>query len=190
MTGNTTNLARAILQNSKKKARVVVPTENQKKVFGIVAEDIRKGEKISISKAMKKSGVYSKSMTAHPEKITRSKGWQALLDQHLPDSLITKKTLGLLNQKKLDYFVFPKGMSDEEITEHVEGAGLKVITIRFSDKGKMAFYSIDDAVAISNGLDFASKFKGKYAPEKHMSVVAHIDVTKKKKIDEILGLTD
>lgn len=72
----------------------------------------------------------------------------------------------LLNQKQKSYFVFPKSMEDEEIIDKVNKAGFEVIVISPGDKGKYAFYSIDDAVAVKSGLDMAYKIKGTYAPEK------------------------
>lgn len=87
------------------------------------------------------------------------------IEKYLPDSLLGKKHLSLLNQKQLSYFTFPKTMEDEEITDHVISAGLKVVNIRYSDKGKLAFYSNDDAQAISKGLDMAYKLKNKYPKE-------------------------
>lgn len=72
----------------------------------------------------------------------------------------------LLNQKQKSYFVFPKSMEDEEIIDKVNKAGFEVIVISPGEKGKYAFYSIDDAVAIRSGLDMAYKIKGTYAPEK------------------------
>lgn len=72
----------------------------------------------------------------------------------------------LLNQKQKSYFVFPKSMEDEEIIDKVNKAGFEVIVISPGEKGKYAFYSIDDAVAVKSGLDMAYKIKGTYAPEK------------------------
>lgn len=72
----------------------------------------------------------------------------------------------LLNHKQVAYFVFPKYMDDEEITEKVNAAGFEVIVIRFGEKGKYAFYSTNDPNAKRAGLDMAYKIKGSYAPEK------------------------
>lgn len=163
-------------------------TENQKIVFNRVVEKVRKGQKISISKEMR--GVYSPEVAKIPGKLTKSKGWKELQEQYLPDKLLSKKHKDLLNHKQMDYFLFPRKMEDEEIEGHLASFNIKLINIRWSDKGKMAFYQTDDANAIKAGLDMAYKLKGKYAPEKHVSVVAHIDPEKKKKIDYILGLSD
>ena len=97
--------------------------------------------------------------------IKTTKGWQELMEKHLPNRLLAKEHKDLLAQKKIDYFVFPKRMDDEEIYGHVEAAGLTLIVTRESDKGKMAFYSIPDAQAKQKALDMAYKLKGLYVKE-------------------------
>lgn len=89
---------------------------------------------------------------------------------HLPIELLAENHLKLFKQKQVSYFVFPRNMKDAEIVGHVKAAGIDVITVRESDKGKMAFYSIPDTNAISRGLDFAYKIKGDFAPEKKVAV--------------------
>ena len=48
----------------------VEPTMNQKKVFDKVVEQVRNGQKVSISKAMRESGVYSESVSKIPGQIS------------------------------------------------------------------------------------------------------------------------
>ena len=71
-------------------------------------------------------------------------------------------------------------MDDEEIKDHVEAAGLQLIVIRFSDKGKLAFYSLDDAQAISKALDMGYKLKNKY-PQNTPGVAIQINMGDEKK---------
>lgn len=92
------------------------------------------------------------------------------LGEQIPDSLIVDKLIGLLNQKQLNYFVFPKKMEDEEIKEHLKANGLDTIVVRESDKGKMAFYSIDDANAIKGAIDMTLKMKGAYTEDKQKDI--------------------
>lgn len=101
----------------------------------------------------------------------------------LNDEYLAEKHASLFKQKRVDYFVFPKFMSDEEIVEHVASVGIKVITVRESDKGKMAFYAIDDANAIKAALDMAYKIKSTYAPEKSLNV--NIDVETSTEINKL-----
>jgi len=72
-----------------KAVRAVRATENQKQVFKKVFKKIGKGRKVSVSKEMQ--GVYSKSMARNPQRLIRTKGWQALLKKYLPDERLTEK---------------------------------------------------------------------------------------------------
>lgn len=83
------------------------PTENQKTVFSRVVQKVRKGTKVSISKEMRDSGVYSESMSKKPDKLTKSKGWNILLETHLGDDLLAETHHGLLKSTTLDHMTFP-----------------------------------------------------------------------------------
>jgi len=97
------------------------------------------------------------------------------IQEALPDELLAEKHLSLLEQTKIDYFVFPKYMTDEEIVEHVEDStGIKVLNVRESEKGKMAFYALADATARGKALEMAYKLKGSFAADKHMNL--NVDV--------------
>lgn len=131
----------------------------QKKVLDNLAENGG-----SLRQAILKAG-YSQEVADNPKKILDSKTFAEVLEASLPDEKLSKAHEELLEQKKIEYFVFPKKMEDEEIKGHVESAGLRLIVIRESDKGKLAFYSIADAQAKSKALEMAYKLKGKFADE-------------------------
>lgn len=116
----------------------VQPTENQKAVFDKVVKQVRKGQKVSVSKAMRESG-YSKNVAAKPNKVTKSAGWQTLLDKYLPEDFLEKKHRELLNKT-----VVHAGFDKE--------AGHFVI-----EKSKEM-----DVQAVKAGLDMAYKLRGKY----------------------------
>lgn len=118
----------------------------------------------NLGKAILDAG-YSKSYAKTPAKIVESKTFLEVLEDSLPDEKLSKAHEELLDQKRIEYFVFPKKMDDEEIKGHVESAGLRLIVTRESDKGKMAFYSIPDAQAKSKALEMAYKLKGKFSDE-------------------------
>lgn len=118
----------------------------------------------NVSKAMREAGYKSTTATT-PKKLTTSKAFKKLGD-YFDDEFLQEQHKKLFVQKRVDYFVFPKKMSDEEIVEHVAASGITVITVRESDRGKMAFYSLPDAIAIKGGLEMAHKIKGSYAAEK------------------------
>ncbi len=111
---------------------------------------------------------------------------KALADA-FPDDFLGEMHKKLFEQKRVDYFVFPKTMEDEEIVEHVAAAGIRVITVRTGEKGKMAFYSLPDAQAINNGLEKAYKIKGSYAPEKR-SVTIEEQLDLNEADEELLGI--
>lgn len=93
----------------------------------------------------------------------------------IEDALLYQHHIQLFKAKKVDYFTFPKDMSDEDIVKHVNEVGIKVITVRTTDKSKMAFYAVPDAQAIKGALDLAYKIKGAYAPDKHINVNVDVD---------------
>lgn len=194
------------------------PTENQKKVFSRVVEKVRKGTKVSVSKEMRESGVYSESMSKKPDKLTKSKGWQTLLNTHLSDSLLSETHNALLKSTALDHMTFPLGvdtnkekeefyrkreeeaikkgedykhveiLSDEDIREMLAGVNCTVRRIVHGEMARHVYFWCADNRARKDGLDMAYKLKGKYAPEKHASVVVTIDAKRKARIDRILGI--
>jgi hypothetical protein len=136
------------------------PTFKQKKAVKIM------GENGGVASAAMIAAGYSPATAKNPEKLTKSQGFKTL-GAEIPNSLVIKKHFDLLQQKQLNYFVFNKDMPDEEIREHLASNGLDTVVIRPSDKGKLAFYSINDPQAVAKGLDMAYKLKGAYAAEKH-----------------------
>lgn len=89
----------------------------------------------------------------------------------------------LLTAVRLDYFVFPKLMTDEEIKGHVEAQGLTVLNIRQSDKGKLAFFSLPDGASRGKGIELYHKVKGTFAPDKKLTV--HVNVEPSERIKEL-----
>ena len=116
----------------------------------------------NMSKAIRDTGLYSPSQELHPEKIIDSKTWKEVVEDAMPDSFLLGKHKELFEQKEVNYFVFPKTMSDEEIVAHVKASGIDVITVRGSDKGKLAFYSLPNANAMKSALEMAYRAKGVY----------------------------
>ena len=51
----------------------------------LVAKEITENNRISISKAMKKVG-YAPSTATKPSNLTKSKGWNELMEKYLPDN--------------------------------------------------------------------------------------------------------
>jgi hypothetical protein len=93
----------------------------------------------NISKAMREAG-YSNAMAKNPQKLKKSKQWNELLEEYLPNKLLAQKHKELLTvNKKVRHYV--KGDLESEYEEL-------------------------DSQAISKGLDMAYKLKGTYAAER------------------------
>jgi len=115
----------------------------------------------NLGKAIRDTGLYSEVVANDPGKITDSKTWQELVEQYLPDDILAEKHRELLSQVRIEYFMFPKGLDDEEIRGHLEANGLTCLNVRMSDKGKMAFYAIPDSQARSKAIEMGYKLKGR-----------------------------
>lgn len=66
-----------------------MPTENQKAAVKETLENLGKGKKVSMGKILRKHG-YSEAVVKNPKIVTESKGWQQLLEETLPDTLLSK----------------------------------------------------------------------------------------------------
>lgn len=131
---------------------------------------------VTITEGMRRAG-YAPSTVNVPKDLTGTKTWKQLIKKYLNEEELAKKHEELLNQTQFAYFVFPKSLSDEEITEKVSAVGVEVVVIRESDKGKYAFYKTIDAQARKAALDMAYKLRGSYAPEKSVNVNMEVEPT-------------
>lgn len=95
---------------------------------------------------------------------------KAEITRRITPELVEKAHQSLLDAVRLDYFVFSKSMPDDEITSHVEAQGLTVISIRQTEKGKMAFFSLPDGAARGKGIELYHKVHGTFAPDKTINV--------------------
>ena len=78
---------------NKFKKKQVEPTEKQKRAYNdIVVNGSNK------KKAMITAG-YSKNTAKAPTKMTNTRGWKELIEQHLPDSKLSKLHNSFLNKK-------------------------------------------------------------------------------------------
>jgi len=94
----------------------------------------------SMAVAMKKAG-YSKAYSTHPEKLTRTRSWQELIEEYLPDSLLTKKHNELLNKKEQ-------------------------IVVRNGKESEIIVTDEIDVNAVKAGVEMGYKLKGRFAPDK------------------------
>lgn len=116
--------------------------------------------------------------TIAQENLTKPDIQEAIKDrQESRKKLVDDAHDSLLKAVRLDYFVFSKSMSDEEIISHVEAQGLTCINIRPSDKGKLAFFSLPDGSSRSKGVEIYHKVEGTFAPDKHLNVNVEVVAT-------------
>lgn len=161
------SIGEVITNGLKGKEKDKKPLERHKLLLKRISENIGKGEEptIAIGKAMRDLN-YSESYSLSPDKLKKTKSWNTLLETHLSDETLSQHHHELLNLKKIEYFSFSKKMSEEEIKDHVESAGLRLIVVRESEKGKLAFYSLPDGNAKKAALEMAYKLKAKFEPDK------------------------
>lgn len=119
------------MMNDRRKNRK--PTHKQTLAFQKALEN-----RGNISKAMRDAGY--KSTSKNPQELTRSLGWQQLMDKYFPEKLLAKKHKKLLNKK--EYIAIGK----------------------FGEREVIATGEID-ASAVAKGLDMAYKLRGKYKAE-------------------------
>ncbi len=129
----------------------------QKVVFNRVADKVRKGEKISISKEIRESGVYSPTVAQKPQKLTRSKGWEELLEKYLPDSHLGKKHREFLDTPRI-VRTYKKGDLETEI-EETDPSAVKALDLAYKIKNKYKDgVQIDKAVIVQISKEAAEKY--------------------------------
>lgn len=102
---------------------------------------VLKGESKLTDKRILVNSGYSENMANNPKIIKKSKGWQELMDKYFPDAKIAK-SVNLLLEKK------------ETRLEKDENGKTRVIRTKEIDVN-----------AVSKGVEFAAKMKGKYQDE-------------------------
>ena len=127
-----------------KKRKNVKPTIKQKLAFAKLAENGG-----NISKTMKEVG-YSAQTAKTPGKLTKSIGWQQLMEKYLPDKMLAEKHRALLNKQEVI-------VKNNNTTKEIDVIKTGEI----------------DPYSVKNGLDLAYKLKGRFAPEQ-------IELTKRK----------
>lgn len=128
----------------------------------------------TIKSAMVKAG-YSEKTAKRTNKVTRTKGWEELMQQELPDGLLAKKHRELLDGTEIDHMVFPLNISDEEITELLVSANCLAKKFMHSETQTHVWFFAPDNKAKKDALDMAYKLKGKYAPDKHLNVNVEVE---------------
>lgn len=152
------------------------PTQRQIAAAKKLLESIGKQDGKPLGEIVREAG-YSEAVAKNPQQVLEGEGFKTLMD----DAGLDMKSLAashkeLLDQKRVEYFVFPSRMEDKEIEEHVKAAGLTVIVIRKSDRGKLAFYSTADVVAKKAALEMGYRIQGAFGKTGDGGVVVPIQI--------------
>lgn len=137
-------------------------TIKQKNVFKKIAENHG-----NISKSMLQVG-YSPNTAKKPQNLTESKGWQELMQEYLPDSLLAERHRELLDKREIHFIKGEDGKGESELLD------------------------TPDTNAVTKGLDMAYKIGGRYAPEKHLNVNIEVEASAEikdltQKLNELYG---
>lgn len=130
-----------------------------------VARDLLENTGKSVSKAMLDAG-FAPSSAKNPQQLTRSKGWQKLLQSYLPDKKLIEKHKKLLDLQVIGQFVFSGFIGADEagsmISQIAQG---NVISIgrSFDKKGEttIVYFSAPDSRTQIEALKLAYKLKGR-----------------------------
>lgn len=125
---------------------------------------------------------YGTQRAIASENLTKPNILEAIGDRITPEDVV-KAHNSLLHAVRLDYFVFPKSMKDEEIKGHVEAQGLTVLNVRESERGKLAFFTLPDGMARGKGIELYHKLHGTFAPDKRLHV--HVKAEPNPRIKEL-----
>lgn len=95
----------------------------------------------NIGKAMVDVG-YSPNTAKTPTKLTRSKGWQELMETAFPDEMLIKVHKELLEASSLNYIQLPESEDDNVIKRDLTSiSGVKIIDIRtYADSTPSSYY--------------------------------------------------
>lgn len=192
----------------KKKYKVSEAVKHrQRKVLTILAQN---GGIMPMGKAMQQAG-YSKTVSLTPSKVTNSRSWQELMEEQLPDSLLSATHNELLKSKSLDKMSFPnehddddsddksedKGvdsgdsgdnlqednLTDGDIRELLKDVGCTVRRIVHGKNNREVYFWSSNDKARNDALQMAYKLKGRFDEK------VNIDITRKEivsiKITEI-----
>ena len=116
----------------------------------------------NMHKSMLAAG-YSEAMADNPQKLTRSKGWQGLIDKSISESKLSKIHRQMLDSVKLMTIPFEVDTKDEDIRKIISKVrGAKFVMTSNSHKVKVCYYTMPDGRTQLSALDMAYKIRGKY----------------------------
>lgn len=153
-----------------------VATIKQKRAFSIFSENLRAGTPATFGEILIGAG-YSIESSKRPTDVTKSKGWQELMEEALPDDLLAQTHNDLLKTTRIDHMVFPAftgepdddegkttagaTLTDKDIREMLAEVGCKVRRIVHGESARHVYFWVADANAQLNALKLAYSIKGK-----------------------------
>ena len=131
----------------------------------IAYKEVVKGS--TITAAMRKAG-YSSETAKRTNKLTRTKGWQELIQNHLSDEALAKRHEEQLNSSKLTKLYFDIDDDDETIERVCSQLGVELLYIKINREkdGKTANVKAPDFFYRDLALDKAYKLKARYVNER------------------------
>lgn len=106
-------------------------TLRQKKALAKISENVG----MSMGEAMREVG-YSEQTSKSPSRMTRTKGWQDLMNKHFPDSKLAALHKKLLEKKEVVILGVEKGVTDWEYTGQPHTDALKALETAYKLKGR------------------------------------------------------
>ena len=151
-------------RKAKSKERKITPTLRQQIAVKKLAEIVRnsKGKRVTIGKILRESG-YSESVSKSPTRVTKSKGWDKLMEEYFPDDALAAVEGGQLRASHVQHYVFPASESNKSIRKTIESfPNCRVVEIKLQHSWKRAYFYAPDNAAVGKSLDRIYKLKKKY----------------------------
>jgi hypothetical protein len=141
------------------------PTLKQTIAVQKVLEIVRNSKnqkKITIGRILKEAG-YADTTSTVPTQVTRSKGWNSLMEKYFNEESVAKFHQMMFNSKILRWYSFPLKEKDSNIKKIIESLPeAKVVKILLIDDSKRAYFTIPNLEYIDKALDKAYKIRGRY----------------------------
>jgi len=160
------------------------PTFNQKQAAKILAEKVRKGEKIVLRDIMKEAG-YSGSYSEEPSRMTSSKAFTDLMDDYFPDADVLAKHKELFGAKTLAHSNFPYKLKDAEIKKLIEEQGFTFIVTKRFMMTAVVYFTMPDTIAQDKALDKLYKLKSSYGAQKVQFVDENEEYSDEQLLEEL-----
>jgi hypothetical protein len=145
-------------------------TLKQIKAARIIVENHGEGKTLPLGQILLRAG-YRPATAKNPAQIVESRGFQELLDEVLPDELLSDVHLGLLKSTKIEHMVFPLGpkrteedvdkLSDETICEMLAEVNCTVRRIVHQETARHVYFWAPDTSARQAALKLAYDVKGR-----------------------------